>query len=107
MAVEAVDGLDQVIHERMRLGIVAALAANETMSFGDLKEILRTTDGNLSVHARKLESAGYIKMQKGFADRRPRTEFKLTTRGRKALETYLSKMESILNEARDGLERGP
>lgn len=99
------DELDRLIHERMRLGIVSALAANDALSFGDLKEILGTTDGNLSVHARKLEDAGYIKVTKGFEDRKPKTEYRLTAKGRKALEGYLQQMESILSAAREALER--
>lgn len=97
--------LDRLIHERIRLGIVAALAAEEGMSFADLKQVLKTSDGNLSVHARKLEDAGYIRVLKGFEDRRPKTEYRLTPKGRRALETYLEQMEAILNEARDALER--
>lgn len=97
--------LDRLIHERIRLGIVSALAAEERMSFADLKRVLRTSDGNLSVHARKLEEAGYIKVSKGFEDRKPKTEYRLTPKGRRALETYLEQMETILSEARDALER--
>ena len=97
--------LDRLIHERIRLGIVSALAAEERMSFADLKHVLRTSDGNLSVHARKLEEAGYIKVSKGFEDRKPKTEYRLTTKGRRALEGYLAQMETILSEARDALER--
>lgn len=99
------DTLDRLIHERIRLGIVSALAAEERMSFADLKQVLRTSDGNLSVHARKLEEAGYIKVTKGFEDRKPKTEYRLTTKGRRALEAYLAQMETILSEARDALER--
>ena len=99
------DELDRLIHERIRLGIVSALAAEEQLSFADLKTILQTSDGNLSVHARKLENAGYIKVQKGFEDRKPRTEYQLTSRGRQALETYLNKMETLLNEAREALDK--
>lgn len=106
MAAEsAVDGLDQVIHERRRLGIVSALAANDRLTFAELKAVLKTTDGNLSVHARKLEEAGYIKVTKGFEDRKPRTEYRLTTKGRRALDSYLQQMESILSATRDALER--
>ncbi|MDH5643647.1 MAG: transcriptional regulator [Gemmatimonadota bacterium] len=106
MAVDPkVDSLDQLIHERRRLGIVSALAANESLTFGELKAVLKTTDGNLSVHARKLEDAGYVKVSKGFEDRRPRTEYSLTDKGRRALEQYLAKMESIVNSTRDALER--
>ena len=100
-----VDGLDQVIHERRRLGIHAALAANDQQTFAELKAVLQTTDGNLSVHARKLEEAGYIKVTKGFEDRKPRTEYRLTAKGRKALELYLGQMEAIVSAARDALER--
>ncbi len=99
------EALDRLIHERIRLGIVSALAAEERMSFADLKQVLRTSDGNLSVHARKLEEAGYIKVTKGFEDRKPKTEYRLTTKGRRALEAYLAQMEAILSEARDALER--
>ena len=99
------DDLDRLIHERIRLGIVSALAAEECLSFGDLKTILKTSDGNLSVHARKLEGAGYIAVRKGYEDRKPKTEYRLTTKGRKALETYLISMESLLSEARDALEK--
>jgi DNA-binding MarR family transcriptional regulator len=101
----APEDLDRLVHERMRLGIVSALAAQERLSFADLKAILQTTDGNLSVHARKLETAGYIRVQKGFEDRKPKTEYSLTAKGRKALETYLNQMESLLTEAREALEK--
>ena len=99
------DEIDRLIHERIRLGIVSALAAEEYLTFADLKAILDTSDGNLSVHARKLENAGYIKVRKGFEDRKPRTEYSLTSKGRKALATYLNRMEALLNEAREALER--
>ena len=99
------EDLDRLVHERIRLGIVSALAAEDGMSFADLKHVLKTSDGNLSVHARKLEEAGYIKVSKGFEDRNPRTEYRLTAKGRRALETYLEQMEAILSEARDALER--
>jgi DNA-binding MarR family transcriptional regulator len=99
------EDLDRLVHERIRLGIVSALAAEDGMSFADLKHVLKTSDGNLSVHARKLEEAGYIKVSKGFEDRKPRTEYRLTAKGRRALETYLEQMEAILSEARDALER--
>lgn len=101
----ATETLDRLIHERIRLGIVAALAAEESLSFGDLKQILRTTDGNLSVHARKLEEAGYIKVSKAFEDRRPRTVYRLTAKGRRSLESYLGQMETLLSETREALER--
>lgn len=89
--------LDKVIHERMRLGIISALAANEKLSFTDLKNLLDTTDGNVSVHARKLEDAGYVTMKKSFAGRMPLTEYKITAAGRKALERYLDHMEALIN----------
>ncbi len=92
--------LDQVIHERLRLGMVSALAVNDTLSFGDLKRVLNTTDGNLSVHARKLEDAGYVTCNKFFQGRTPRTEYSLTATGRKALEKYLEQMESIIRGTR-------
>ena len=92
--------LDKVIHERMRLGIISALAANEKMSFGDLKKLLDTTDGNLSVHARKLEDAGYVDCKKSFAGRTPLTEYKITASGRKALERYLDHMEALIKAMR-------
>ncbi len=93
-------GLDPVIHERVRLGIISALAVNDTLSFNDLKKLLEITDGNLSVHARKLEDAGYVKCTKSFVGRQPRTEFKLTAPGRRALEGYLQQMESLIRSAR-------
>ena len=99
------DDLDRLVHERIRLGIVSALAAEECLSFGDLKAILKTSDGNLSVHARKLEGANYIAVRKGFEDRKPKTEYRLTSKGRAALETYLGQMETLLSEARDALEK--
>ena len=102
---KAPDELDRLIHERIRLGIVSALAANESLSFADLKDVLGTSDGNLSVHARKLEEAGYIRVHKGFEDRKPKTEYRLTPKGRKALEGYLARMEEILSAAREALER--
>ena len=88
--------LDRLIHERLRLGIVSALAINDSLSFNDLKRILKTTDGNLSVHARKLEEAQYIRCNKFFEGRVPRTEYSLTTVGRKALENYLDQMEQFI-----------
>jgi len=88
--------LDRLIHERLRLGIISALAVNQSLSFNDLKRLLKTTDGNLSVHARKLEEAGYIACSKSFEGRIPRTEYKLTPTGRKALEDYLVQMEDLL-----------
>jgi DNA-binding MarR family transcriptional regulator len=89
--------LDKLIHERLRLGIISALAANETMSFGDLKNLLNTTDGNISVHARKLEDAGYLTCEKSFKGRTPLTEYKITNDGREALNNYLNHMEALIN----------
>ncbi len=93
--------LDRLIHERMRLGIVSALAANESLTFNDLKGLMNTTDGNLSVHARKLEDGGYIACTKSFDGRLPRTEYKLTVAGRRALENYLSHMETLIHQMRN------
>jgi len=93
--------LDRLIHERMRLGILSALAVNERMSFGDLKTLLRTTDGNLSVHARKLEEAEYVLCEKSFEGRVPKTEYAITPSGRRALERYLDHMESLIRAARE------
>ena len=93
--------LDRLIHERMRLAIVSALAANESLTFNDLKSLMNTTDGNLSVHARKLEDAGYIAVTKSFEDRLPKTEYKLTASGHRALENYLSHMESLIQQMRN------
>lgn len=92
--------LDKLIHERMRLGIMSALAVNESLSFQELKEALSTTDGNLSVHARKLEEASYIDCEKTFVGRMPKTVYSLTARGRKALQEYLAHMEAIIQAAR-------
>src|SRR6476619_4939978 len=95
-AVEATPAsLDRLIHERMRLGIVSALAANESLTFNELKGLLQTTDGNLSVHARKLEEAGYISCTKSFDGRPPRSEFRLTPAGKAALNRYLDHMEAV------------
>ena len=94
--------LDRLIHERMRLGIVSALAVNDHLSFNDLKRLLKTTDGNLSVHARKLEEAGYVTCAKYFDGRTPKTEYRLTTPGRRALERYLAHMEAIIHATREG-----
>ena len=88
--------LDKIIHERIRLGIVSALAVNERLTFNQLKQLLHTSDGNVSVHARKLEDAGYLACTKSFEGRVPRTEYKLTAAGRKALERYLSHMEALI-----------
>ena len=92
--------LDQVIHERVRLAIVSALAVNDELSFNDLKKLLEISDGNLSVHARKLEDAGYVRCAKSFVGRQPRTEFKLTAAGRHAFENYLKQMESVIRSSR-------
>jgi DNA-binding MarR family transcriptional regulator len=86
----------------VRLGIISALAVNEELTFNDLKKLLEITDGNLSVHARKLEDAGYVRCTKSFVGRQPRTEFKLTAAGHRALETYLEQMESVIRAARQG-----
>ena len=93
--------LDRLIHERLRLGIVSALAINDSLSFNDLKRLLKTTDGNLSVHARKLEEADYIGCTKFFEGRIPRTEYRLTATGRKALEEYLNQMEHLIRVTRE------
>ncbi len=93
--------LDRLIHERMRLGIVSALAVNPSLSFSELKALMRTTDGNLSVHARKLEEAGYVTCTKSFEGRVPKTDYALTASGKKALERYLDHMEAIIRATRD------
>ena len=95
------DHLDRLIHERLRLGIVSALLANGPLTFTELKRLLKTTDGNLSVHARKLEDAEYITCDKSFEGRMPRTEYRLTAAGRRALEKYLVHMEAIIKAVRD------
>jgi DNA-binding MarR family transcriptional regulator len=92
--------LDRLIHERIRLGIVSALAVNERLTFNELKALLKTTDGNLSVHARKLEDADYVVCTKSFEGRTPRTEFRLTPSGRRALEKYLNHMEALIRATR-------
>ena len=88
--------LDKVIHERLRLGIISSLAANDKLSFSELKALLNTSDGNISVHARKLEDAGYVTQEKSFRGRVPLTEYKITARGRKALVKYLDHMEALI-----------
>jgi DNA-binding HxlR family transcriptional regulator len=93
--------LDRLIHERMRLGIVSALAVNDTLTFNDLKRLMQTTDGNLSVHARKLEDAGYVTCTKTFEGRMPKTEYRLTATGRRALERYLDHMEALIRATRE------
>jgi DNA-binding MarR family transcriptional regulator len=94
--------LDRLIHERTRLGIISALAVNDSLTFNELKRLLRATDGNVSVHARKLEDAGYIACTKSFAGRVPKTEYKLTAAGRRALEKYLGHMEALIRATREG-----
>jgi DNA-binding HxlR family transcriptional regulator len=96
----AVPAFDRVIHEQVRLGIASALAVNESLTFNDLKALLQTTDGNLSVHARKLEDAEYIACDKSFEGRVPKTEYRLTALGRRALERYLDHMEALIRAAR-------
>lgn len=95
--------LDRLIHERVRLGIVSALAVNDVLSFNQLKALLKATDGNLSVHARRLEQAQYITCTKSFEGRIPRTEYRLTTAGRRALERYLDHMEALIRATRQGV----
>ena len=94
------DHLDRLIHERLRLGIISALAAHPSLTFTDLKRLLKTTDGNLSVHARKLEGAGYVSCAKSFEGRTPRTEFRLTPAGKAALNRYLDHMEALIQAVR-------
>jgi DNA-binding transcriptional ArsR family regulator len=94
--------LDRLIHERTRLAIISALAVNASLTFNDLKHLLRVTDGNLSVHARKLEDAGYVDCAKSFDGRVPKTEYKLSTSGRRALEKYLDHMEALIRVTREG-----
>ena len=93
--------LDRLIHERVRLGIVSALAVNRSLTFNELKAMLKTTDGNLSVHARKLEEAGYIACAKSFEGRMPRTDYRLTASGRRALDRYLDHMEALIQAMRE------
>jgi DNA-binding MarR family transcriptional regulator len=92
--------LDRVIHERLRLGILSALAVNQSLTFNDLKKLLNTTDGNLSVHARKLEDADYIACEKSFENRLPKTEYRMTAAGKRALERYLDEMEALIRKTR-------
>jgi len=94
--------LDRVIHERVRLAIVSALAGAESLTFNELKQLLAITDGNLSVHARKLEDAGFVACDKSFVERVPRTEYRLTPAGRKALDAYLAHMEALIQRVRQG-----
>ena len=100
-AVKKPEELDRLIHERLRLGIVSALAVNDSLSFSDLKKLMSTTDGNLSVHARKLEEAEYIACTKSFEGRMPKTQYRLTASGRRALERYLDHMEALIRATRD------
>ena len=93
---------DRLVYERVRLGMLSALAVNRTLSFSELKQLLETSDGNLSVHARKLEQAGYVSCKKSFEDRLPKTEYRLTARGRRALERYLDHMEALIRATRSG-----
>jgi len=93
--------LNRVIHERVRLGIVSALAVNDALSFNELKDLLGTSDGNLSVHARRLEEAGYIECTKSFAGRVPRTEYRITPAGRRALNAYLDHMQALIERVRE------
>lgn len=96
-SVAAAPALDRIIHERLRLGMVSALSIHDSLSFGDLKAILGTSDGNLSVHARKLEDAGYVECRKGYDGRVPKTDYRLTASGRRALERYLAHMEALIH----------
>jgi DNA-binding MarR family transcriptional regulator len=99
--VAAAPKLDRLIHERLRLGILSALSVNDSLTFNELKKLLDTTDGNLSVHARKLEEAGYVACSKSFAGRMPRTDYRLTAAGRRALERYLDHMEALIQAMRE------
>lgn len=92
--------LDRLIHERLRLGIISALAVNESLTFNELKHLVKTSDGNLSVHARKLEDAGYVNCSKTFDGRTPKTEYSLTNAGQRALERYLDHMEAVIGQMR-------
>jgi DNA-binding transcriptional ArsR family regulator len=94
--------IDRLVHERLRLGILSALATGQSLSFNDLKSVLGATDGNVSVHARKLEDAGYISCTKGFEGRVPRTEYRITPEGQTALDRYLDHMEALIRAARGG-----
>ena len=103
VAARSAPDLDQMIHERVRLGILSALAANATMTFSELKALLEVSDGNLSVHARKLDDAGYVECKKSFENRLPRTEYQLTAAGRAAFEKYLAHMEAIVEAMKTSL----
>src|SRR5205085_1865899 len=100
-AAEGALALDRLIHERLRLGLVSALAVNDSLTFNELKGLMKTTDGNLSVHARKLEDAGYVTCTKSFEGRVPRTEYRITPTGRRALERYLDHMEALIRATRE------
>ena len=97
----AAPAVDRLIHQRTRLAIISMLAVNDSLTFNELKQLLETTDGNLSVHARKLEEAGYIDCEKSFEGRIPRTEYRITRQGRKVLERYLEHMERLIQAVRD------
>jgi DNA-binding MarR family transcriptional regulator len=97
---------ERLIHEKTRLGIVSALAVNPSLTFNELKAVLKTTDGNVSVHARKLEDAGYLTCRKSFQGRMPRTEYALTAAGRRALEKYLNHMEALIRNTRGDRGQG-
>ena len=99
-AVERTVDLDRVIHERLRLGIISALAVNESLGFTELRDLLKTSDGNLSVHARKLEDAGYLACTKSFVGRTPHTEYRITDEGKRALRAYLDHMEALISATR-------
>ena len=92
---------DRLVHERLRLGILSGLAVNQSLTFGELKKLLDASDGNLSIHARKLEEAGYVAPTKSFAGRIPRTDYRMTTAGRRALERYLDHMEALIQATRE------
>jgi DNA-binding MarR family transcriptional regulator len=100
LADPAARDFDRLVYERVRLGMMSALTVNSSLTFSELKELLKTTDGNLSVHARKLEEAGYVDCKKSFVGRYPRTEFELTRKGRRALERYLDHMEALIHATR-------
>lgn len=100
LADTAARDFDRLVYERVRLGIMSALSVNSSLSFTDLRQLLKTSDGNLSVHARKLEDAGYIACEKSFSGRMPRTEYELTVKGRRALERYLDHMEALIQATR-------
>src|SRR5580693_176601 len=101
VAAAAPQKLDRLVHERLRLGILGALSVNESLTFNELKKLLDTSDGNLSVHARKLEEAGYVACAKSFEGRMPRTDYRLTASGRRALDRYLDHMEALIQVMRE------